>query len=1184
MVVPPLPRVPASARMARLLPVIALGGMAGIAVLMWGSGAVARGPGAVLVPVMMLVSAAGMAIQVGARGGTGRLDDQRRRYLSELERLGGLLGTAARHQRESLTWTHPAPTALWTLTGGPRMWERGADDSDFGHVRVGVGRQRLARRIVLPPVGPPEDRDPVTADALRRLVQGHVTADELPVAIALRGVGALVVDAEPARARALVRAMLCQLAVLHGPDVISIAAVTGRREDWDWLKWLPHNAHPAGDGAMVYATPAEAGPAAAELMATRHVVVVVVDGADHRSLIGSGICVIVVGEAPGEALRLHVDGDRLAVRTADGIEEFARADSMDLAAARFCARRLARHRGKGSAASDVARWCAAVGIGHTNDDQLEDIWTNSAPGERLRVAVGTTRDGALIDLDIKESADGGHGPHGLCVGATGSGKSELLRTIVLGLVARHRPDDLNFVLIDFKGGATFLGLEGLHHVAAVITNLSDAAHLVARAIDALSGEIHRRQQMLRRGGNAVNLAAYRRHRAADATLPALPTLFVVVDEFAELLHQHPEFADLFTMIGRVGRSLGVHLLLASQRLDEGRLRGLEPHLSYRICLKTSTAAESRAVLGVADAADLPAKPGAALLRTGDGRLIRFQAVYLGAVHPHGRSIPASRPAVRMFTSVPVPPQPVGAGAPTTMDAVVDRFRGRGLRAHQVWFPPLATSPRLVELESVSAGEFSAAIGVVDLPFEQRRSALVVDLAGAGGNAAVVGAPQSGKSTTLRTLVTALAARHEARRAAFYCLDFGGGILAAVGAYPHVGTVAYRHQPELVRRTVHHVGGILSARESHSDTGSYGDVFLVVDGWATLRDDFPDLEPAITAFAARGLSFGVHVILTAGRWADIRPGLKDQIGTRIELRLGDPLDSDIDRKRAALVPTGTPGRGITAKGDHFLIARPDGTDVAGGGSWCAPPVRLLPLVADHHTVVDEAQDPSRVLLGLGEDELTAVAVDFSRQAHLLIVGDQECGKTAALRTLCHELVRGATARPAQLFIVDYRRGLIGAASGPQLRGYAFSEPGLADQLPELIGLLQSRIPAADTPIEQLRARSWWTGPDVFVVVDDYDLVCATSADALTPLLSLLPHATDVGLHLVVARRCAGSARAMFEPVLGHLRDSGCMGLLMSGSPDEGPLIGNHRAAAQPPGRGLFVTRAGAQRVQVGWCAP
>ncbi len=1177
-VIPPPPRVQARAGMARLLPVIALGSMAGIAALVWASGMAARGPGAVLAPVMMLVSAAGMAAQFGVRGGTGRLDDQRRRYLAELERLGELLGTATRQQREALTWTHPAPAALWTLVGGRRMWERGVHDSDFGHVRVGVGPQRLARRMVLPPTGPPDDTDPVTADALRHLVRSYASADEMPVAIALRGIRLLAVEGEPMQARALVRAMLCQLAVLHGPDVVAIAAVAGRRDHWDWLKWLPHNADPVVGGPMVYATPAEAGPATAESTAHRHVVVVV-DGADHRSLVGPEVCAIVVGNAPGDALRLHVDGDRLAVQTGDRIEPFAHTDGMDVAAARFCARRLARHRETESAPGDLARWCAAIGIGEANATEPERIWVRTTPSERLRVAIGTTPDGAPVDLDIKEPAECGHGPHGLCVGATGSGKSELLRTIVLGMIARHGPDDLNLVLIDFKGGATFLGMEGLHHVAAVITNLSDAAHLVARAIDALSGEIQRRQQLLRRAGNAVNLGAYRRQCASDAALPVLPSLFVVVDEFAELLHHHPEFAELFTMIGRVGRSLGVHLLLASQRLDEGRLRGLESHLSYRICLKTSTAVESRAVLGVADAADLPARPGAALLRTGDGQLIRFQATYLGTTLP--RTPPTQLPAVRRFTSSPVPAPPAGTGASTMTDIVVDRFRGRGPRAHQVWLPPLTTSPQLSELVTVSTREMSVAIGVVDLPFEQRRSALEVDLAGAGGNAAVVGAPQSGKSTTVRTLVTALAARHPPRRVAFYCLDFGGGILAEVGVYPHVGTVAGRHEPELVRRAVHHIGAILSARESGSDTDPYGDIVLVIDGWATIRDEFPDLEPTITGYAARGLSFGVHLVLTAGRWAEIRPGLKDQIGTRIELRLGDPLDSDIDRKRAAQVPIGAPGRGITAAGDHLLIARPDGTAVADDRSWQAPPVRLLPPVVDHQTVVDQAQSPSRVLLGLCEVELTAVAVDFDRHPHLLIVGDRECGKTAALRTLCHELIRGPA---AQLFIVDYRRGLLGVAADSPLRGYAFSERGLVDQLPALISLLQSRMPAADTPIEQLRTRSWWTGPDVFVVVDDYDLVSTTSADALTPLLTLLPHATDIGLHLIVARRCAGTARAMYEPFLAQLRDGGCLGLLMSGSPEEGPLIGPHRAAAQPPGRGLFVTHAGAQRVQVGWCPP
>ena len=218
-------------------------------------------------------------------------------------------------------------------------------------------------------------------------------------------------------------------------------------------------------------------------------------------------------------------------------------------------------------------------------------------------------DGGSLELDIRESAQRGMGPHGLCVGATGSGKSELLRTVALGMMARNSPEVLNLLLIDFKGGATFLDLATAPHVAAVITNLAEEAPLVARMRDALAGEINRRQQMLRTAGNFAERRRVRAAPAAGRALPPLPTLFVIVDEFSELLSQHPDFADMFVAIGRLGRSLGMHLLLASQRLDEGRLRGLEAHLSYRMCLKTLSASESRTVLGVADAYQLPSTRG-----------------------------------------------------------------------------------------------------------------------------------------------------------------------------------------------------------------------------------------------------------------------------------------------------------------------------------------------------------------------------------------------------------------------------------------------------------------------------------------------------------------------------------------------------------------------------------------------
>ena len=1202
------PAVPqAAGGLTMMVPLLAVIVMLGMGLLAWSPGSAPRAPTSLMFPGMMLASALGMLAQHAVRRGAAELDDNRRRYLDHLGALAEKMCQVAAAQRDSLIWTHPDPAALWTLVGGPRTFERAPSDNDFGHVRVGVGVQRVSRRLVLPPTPPAHRLDPASVAMLRRFVQVHGTVEATPVAVALRGVPAVSVAGDPEPVRDLLRAMVCQLAVLHDPRDLRIAAVvgTGCRGQWDWLKWLPHNDHPRR-GSMFYDTLDQAAAALADVSveggafdpvaAPSHPhAVIIVDGPDSTASPAlrpgiAAVTILAVGQdGPAGGLRLRIDGDRLAVLTGSGDEVIAVADGLAEADARVCARRLARHRPPegASAADPLHRWCAELGIGGEG-------WVRHDERDRLRVPIGTAAQGGLVELDIKEAAEGGHGPHGLCVGATGSGKSELLRTVVLGMVVRHPPEELNLVLIDFKGGATFLSLDALHHVAAVITNLSEESHLVARMKDALGGEIHRRQQLLRRAGVA-SARSYRQRSRTDPSLPALPSLLVVIDEFAELLQQHADFVELFGTIGRLGRSLGVHLLLASQRLDEGRLRGLDAHLSYRICLKTSTAAESRAVLGVGDAAELTGGPGAALLRTDGGTLTRFRSIHVGAPDPTARlARETTSGPVRRFTSLPtavVPPIVDPAPPPPFSDTLVQRLSGQGTRAHAIWLPPLAKPPELVELAQIPATMLTAPIGLVDLPFEQRRRPLVIDIGGVAGNIAVVGAAQTGKSATVATVVTALASRHDPRRIQWYCLDFGGGALHVLSTLPHVGSVTGRQDRDRVHRTVGHVMSVLRARERQAagadgdDGDDYGDVVLVIDGWAVFRAEYTELESAITAIAAQGLSHGVHLLITAGRWADLRPALKDQFGTRIELRLGDPVDSEMDRRQAALVPIGRPGRGITANGHHFVVARADPGAVTADRSWAAPPIRILPDTVEHDALVRRADaDAAGIILGLGEDELTPVAVDFTQHTHLMIFGDGECGKTATLRTLCREIVRGAAARPAQLFVIDLRRNLLDTVGGAELTGYAFSTASLAQQLPGLIALLESRLPTAHTTVEQLRSGTWWAGPRVFVVVDDYDLLAATAPDALNGLLRLLPHAADIGFHTVLARRCAGAGRAMFDPLLAQLRDSGCMGLLMNGSPDEGTLIGNNRAAAYPAGRGLLVTRAGRQRVQVGWCPP
>ncbi len=1186
------PEVPSPASrglLARLLPVLVSVASMGFMAAAFASGsAVTRNPMFLTFPVVTLASmvVAGVTGRGGRRGG---IDADRADYLEYLGRLWHTVTETAAAQCASLNWTYPGPDVLWTLIGGPRMWERRAADSDFRRVRVGVGTHPLATRLVAPEIKQPAD--PVTAAAARRFIETHSTIAG-PITIDVGEPGSVTIEGDAAAARGLVRAMICQLAVLHPPDLVPIVGAIAHRNraHWDWLKWLPHNQHPsavdaAGPARMVYPSSAEARHALAGARLARVVVVAdldqPVDGLTDATIL---------------EIRAGRDGAPLTITQGTEAHELPCPDRLDPLAALVCARRLAGYRAvEGSAGGGAPGWPGPVGLGDMAAYDPVTLWRSN---DRLRVTIGTAGDGAPLELDIKEPSESGMGPHGLCIGATGSGKSELLRTIALGMMARNSPEVLNLLLVDFKGGATFLDLACAPHVAAVITNLSDEAPLVARMSDALAGEMERRQRLLR-AARCVSVAAYERARRGGEELTALPTLFIVVDEFSELLSQHPDFADTFVAIGRLGRSLGMHLLLASQRLDEGRLRGLDAHLSYRICLKTLSAGDSRTVLGTLDAYDLPNTPGAGFLRSSGGELIAFQAAFVsGPLRAGAAPRCGAAPAVRPFGAYPsgAVAAAVQTGEPgSLLDAVVDRLTGHGPPAHAVWLPPLGRAPALGDLlGDAASGGLTVPIGIVDRPRDQCRSPLIVELSGAAGNVAVVGAPRSGKSTALRTLITALAATHDAGQVQFYCLDFGGGALTSLRTVPHVGAVAGRAEPRLVARIVAECESVVRRREAAScdqegqavpGVDPFGDVFLVIDGWAGLRQEFPELEASVTALASQALSFGVHVVLSASRWAEIRPSLKDQIGTRIELRLGDPADSEVDRKRAVHVPRDRPGRGLSMDGQHMLIATP--LDEIPQSERVAPPIPLLPAHIDHDTVVERAgaELGTQILLGVEERRLRPVGVDFAQHPHLVILGDNECGKSSTLRILCRDIVRTKTAAQAQLLIVDYRRSLLGAVESEHLGGYATSPPALDALLPGLLDLLRRRMPPPAASQAQLRARSWWSGPDIYVLVDDYDLVAAPAGNSLLAILEYLPHARDLGLHLVVARRSGGAERALFEPLLAGLRDLGCMALMMSGSPDEGTPFGSGRPARLPPGRGLLITRGGdEQLIQVGWNPP
>lgn len=1220
-----------------------------------------------------------------------------RRYGKYLREQENVLSVTGERQRDALARLFPDPGRLWTLVLKRRnLWERRPDDADFLRVRLGRGTVTLDQPVELD-LGhnPLTEYQPHPLHEARRLVERRVNLRQEPVTVDLAGVGILAVTGDRTRARRWTRALLAQFAVFRAPGDLRVVTCfePADASEWEWGKWLPHqrgdrNAPVDPDGpplpALLLARSAEelAGMLEAEvqprleqlrrmqesdltgrvpLVAPR--LLIVIDGyhPEHpanavplfREVLARGpelkaLVVLIADEIEHEPS--HVDA-RLSApprgtfsyeRTGPDAPRLPEIwpDELDVGTSEALARALTplrledRGEGRRGLAGNI-RLLDLVGAPSAEEVDIAEAQRPRRRSEELRVPLGVQEDGSLLELDLKQSAEEGMGPHGLLIGATGSGKSELLRTLVTSLAMSHEPEALSFVLVDYKGGAAFADLARLPHTAGLITNLQRDFSLVDRMREALIGERERRQMMLREAGNADDCTAYRARREADPTLPPMPYLLVIVDEFAELLAARPDFIDLFVGLGQVGRSLGIHILFSSQRLDEGRLRGLESHLRYRICLRTYSTTESKVVLGTPDAYLLPPLPGLGYLKVDTSIYSQFKTALVST--PHREPQAEAEPVVEVVPFAATGPVHAVQGdealeigdvrAPVTdLEVLVDRLlqqHGEGAAVHQVWVAPL---PEVQSLDVVLDGpawwsseardrdartDLRVSLGTLDVPLEQRTEPLRLDFAGSAGHLAVVGSPQSGKSTLLRTLLASFAMSHSPAEVQFYCVDLGGGLLRGLEELPHVGSVVGKREHEEVGRTVRQLKAEIEERdllfrehdiESMADLRARraageatppecADIFLVIDGWATFKREWEDLDREVEGLATAGLNYGVHVVVVAGGWAEIRPALLDALGSRLELRLNDPIDSDVSRAAAKSLPDDVPGRGLTGAALTFQAALPriDGRAEADGlaaaivdlvaevkdhaGGLSAPPVRVLPLRLGPEALPapGEGAEPG-VPIGVDELRLEPVHLDLvGGEPHLLVFGDAEAGKTSFLRLLAEGVIASNGPDKAQLVVVDIRRSLIDLAEGAHVYAYAATPPMIDDAVERLQALLTERMPGPDASREELLEGGRWKGPHIYLLVDDYDLVAGSAVNPLSPLTDLLAHGRDVGLHVVLARRVGGSARGAYEPFFQRLRELSPPGILFGGDPQEGPLLGSERATPQPPGRGLLVRR-------------
>ncbi|MEU6174625.1 type VII secretion protein EccCa [Streptantibioticus parmotrematis] len=1250
--------------------------------------------GAVVLLVTLATSTGMLLSQRGKAQRTRRR--QRERYLEYLEQTREELAARERDQRAAGQVLSPAPEALYDVVRDPaRLWERRRTDPDFLKVRIGTGelpvRQLTMARSAGSALTPP---DPFMLNEANALVHRFNEGTELPVAVPLDRVGEVSVIGPREEALAVVRALLTQAAALHAPDDVAVAVACPRERlaDWEWVKWLPHALDAArADGPVAarrmapdlaalgtrlredlreraaHAAEMRRGMPGEDAAARSSRLLVISD--DHGEVAGQlplpdeavglremGVTVVHLlaerVDEPGQvAVRVTAGGGETVVEDLRGgtpVLAHARVDAVPVATAEGLARMLAPLRLSADSVADEGPatgsvpFPALLGIDDPGALDLGRLWAPRGERSFLRVPIGVTDDRRPLLLDLKESAELGMGPHGLCVGATGSGKSELLRTLVLALALTHRPDELAMMLVDFKGGATFAPFAQLPHVTGLITNLADDAGLVERAHASLAGEIQRRQQVLKDAGNVADVSQYAAERQARPSLPALPHLLVVIDEFGELLTAKPEFIELFLSIGRIGRSIGVHLLLSSQRIESGKLKGLDTYLSYRLGLRTFSAEESRTVLDTADAfTSLPPLPGFGYLKVDTSAYERFKAGYVsgpyrGATTPTAEAREARVLPYPAFDAVgeeaeagdgepSVPRRTVGA---TELALMAGQLRDAAEPVSRIWLPPL---PKALTLDAVGgavdvtghgmrlerdAGTLRVPLGLLDDPARQWQGPWIADLNRSGGHLAVIGGPQSGKTTLLRSLVLSLALTHAPNEVGVYGLDLAGGGLQALAALPHVGGVAGRSDRERVRRTLEEVHGMLLEREeafrvhgidsvaqlraARAD-GRLGelpctDVVLVVDGFGSLRKDFEDLVELVEPLLLRGGGYGIHVVAAMGRWNDVRIADQAAFGTRYELRLNDPGDSCVDRTLAASLRNAPPGRVLT---DDKLVAqvalpRVDGradTDDLGGmvestaeGVAMAWPgervraVRVLPAELPEAALPGVSAEPRRVPVGLDQNALAPVSLDlFDRDQHLLVFGDDECGKTNLLRLVARGLIERYGDEELVFAVMDPRRGLRDLVPEPYRGGYAHNSRVCGALANGIAGELGKRLPDDLDPADQQGDTFVFDGPRIVVLVDDYDIVTTAGQQPLSPFLPFVPSAPDIGLHFVITRRVAGASRGLYDPFLQALRESGTSGLILSGDRTEGPLLSGVAAGPRPPGRGTLVRRGESPRL-------
>ncbi len=1152
----------------------------------------------------------------GKRSGRADYADRKAEYEATLNDQVEALAAAREEETRSRFRFFPSNDELLGTVAdlSPRLWEREIEDSDFLAVRVGLKPQPALIEVDIGSGGSRDQRR-----EMEELAESYRTLPPVPLAFNARTEAPVGIAGPDELSSAIARSLILQSATLQAPSELVIGALidNDHAADWDWLKWLPHsNAAALGTDALMAVgsdTAIEVLNAVHEVMSGRlgddamrrseaplhtpHILLVIdgqleVERSRFRSLLEHG------REAGITVVWLATDSRRIpnACRTVISVEPGNAAvsvgnategvqhgaiplEGISLESAEIVARAMSPIvdiSADLTGTADVPQVVSLVDLlgglevldAH---DAISERWTQSRKEKKyLRAPVGASAAGPLV-IDLRVD-----GPHALVGGTTGAGKSEFLQSLLTGLAATHSPDRITFLLVDYKGGSAFGELvdqhdddgrvvwKGLRHTVGMITDLTPA--MVQRALISLQAELHRREVILNQ------------HRMKDLMemekneIPGTPpSLLIVVDEFAALAKEVPAFVDGVVDIAQRGRSLGMHLVLATQKPGGVVTPNIQANSNLRVALRVASEEESRDIVGAPDAGRLDrSTPGRGVIKRGPTDLVLFQSAYVG-----GHTRPRSEATLDLgefhmggVSWFPKPKADDGGAADTEIDlkrlvrVINDAADANGVEApRRPWLDPLPDVVDLLQLPRSTSDE-EIAFGLADMPKAQSRS-VATFRPDEQGSMLIYGMGGAGKTVALRSIATAFGLTKDRSPVFVYGMDFAGRGLEMLSPLPHVGSIVpgddYERitqlmkdlRAEIARRSAafSSASSLTEYRRNTGDTSMHR-VVVLLDGYDNFlatyeridRGEWAELLPRLVA---DGRQVGLHFILTGTRRSSFPMALASQVSTRLVFKMASDDDYhavNVDPKYFdASTPAGRCRVGDTevqlaVLGGATTAAKEAGEyerlgEALTGRTTAAPEVRILPAHIDRN-----ALPPASGGRWCLTEDFSAISPDASQ--NLIIAGGPRAGKTVATLSLYNALKE------------------------------AGHDPLLFGEAPEVYAAGGKNFASLNEHLAN--------GSGGLLVIDDVDRL-------KNPELELnLQTALSSGSVTVMASALSAQARS-YDPTIRAIRGR-CSALVLQPDPDtDGELAGGalpRTSRAFPPGRGYLTTHGGLLLVQVG----